>query len=80
MRAEREPGGSAREVGSRSGPDPAAQLVDREGAGRRWAAALAGSPPDPLEPIMPEFEQTPEGRFAVLPDGTRVGLVAPTKA
>ena len=35
------------------------------------AAALAGSPPDPLEPIMPEFEQTPEGRFAVLPNGDR---------
>ena len=40
---------------------------------------LGGAAPDPLEPIMPEFEQTPEGRFAVLPDGTRVGLVAPTK-
>ncbi len=41
------------------------------------AGALAGSPPDPLEPIMPGFEQTPEGRFAVLPNGDRVPLVTP---
>ncbi len=41
------------------------------------AAALAGSPPEPLEPIMPELRTTPEGRFAELPDGTRIGLVVP---
>ncbi|WP_336030328.1 NUDIX hydrolase [Geodermatophilus sp. FMUSA9-8] len=41
------------------------------------AAALAGSPPEPLHPIMPELVRTPEGRFAELPDGTRIGLVVP---
>ena len=40
-------------------------------------AALAGSPPEPLHPISPTFEQTPDGRWAVLPDGTRIRLVAP---
>ena len=41
------------------------------------AAALAGSPPDPMEPISPTFENTPDGRWAVLPDGTRIRLVVP---
>jgi 8-oxo-dGTP pyrophosphatase MutT (NUDIX family) len=41
------------------------------------AAALAGSPPEPLHPISPRFEETPEGRWAVLPDGTRIRLVVP---
>jgi 8-oxo-dGTP pyrophosphatase MutT (NUDIX family) len=41
------------------------------------AAALAGSPPDPLEPISPTFEETPDGKWAVLPDGTRIRLVVP---
>ncbi|WP_347059152.1 NUDIX hydrolase [Blastococcus sp. HT6-30] len=41
------------------------------------AAALAGSPPDPLHPISPRFEETPEGRWAVLPDGTRIRLAVP---
>ncbi len=41
------------------------------------ASALAGSPPAPLAPIMPELRTTPEGRFAELPDGTRIGLVVP---
>jgi 8-oxo-dGTP pyrophosphatase MutT (NUDIX family) len=41
------------------------------------AAVLAGAPPEPLHPIIPWFETTPEGRFAVLPDGTRVRLVVP---
>ena len=40
-------------------------------------AALAGSPPAPLEPISPTFEETPEGRWAVLPDGTRIRMVLP---
>ena len=38
------------------------------------AAALAGSPPAPLEPIMPTFADDPGGRVAVLPDGTRMAL------
>jgi 8-oxo-dGTP pyrophosphatase MutT (NUDIX family) len=41
------------------------------------AAALAGSPPGSLHPICPTFEETPDGRWAVLPDGTRIRLVAP---
>jgi 8-oxo-dGTP pyrophosphatase MutT (NUDIX family) len=41
------------------------------------AAALAGSPPAPLEPIMPTFAEEPGGRFAVLPDGTRIRMVLP---
>ena len=41
------------------------------------AAALAGSPPEPLSPISPTFEETPDGRWAVLPDGTRIRLVVP---
>ena len=42
------------------------------------AAALAGSPPDPLEPISPTFEDDAEGqRWAVLPDGTRIRMTLP---
>ena len=44
------------------------------------AAALAGSPPEPLEPISPSFEETPDGRWAVLPDGTRIRMVVPLPA
>jgi 8-oxo-dGTP pyrophosphatase MutT (NUDIX family) len=41
------------------------------------AAALAGSPPEPMEPISPTFEETADGKWAVLPDGTRIRLVVP---
>jgi 8-oxo-dGTP pyrophosphatase MutT (NUDIX family) len=41
------------------------------------AGALAGSPPDPMEPISPTFEETPDGKWAVLPDGTRIRMVVP---
>jgi hypothetical protein len=41
------------------------------------AAALAGSPPEPLHPISPRFEETPDGHWAVLPDGTRIRMVVP---
>jgi 8-oxo-dGTP pyrophosphatase MutT (NUDIX family) len=44
------------------------------------AAALAGSPPAPLEPISPSFERTPAGLAAVLPDGTRIRMVLPLPA
>ncbi|SFK89937.1 NUDIX hydrolase [Geodermatophilus ruber] len=44
------------------------------------AAALAGSPPEPLSPISPTFEDEPDGRWAVLPDGTRIRLVVPLPA
>jgi len=41
------------------------------------AAVLAGAPPEPVHPISPRFEETPDGRWAVLPDGTRIRLVVP---
>ncbi|MGY1746124.1 NUDIX hydrolase [Blastococcus sp. SYSU D00695] len=41
------------------------------------AAVLAGAPPEPLHSIMPHMERTPEGMWAVLPDGTRIRLVVP---
>jgi 8-oxo-dGTP pyrophosphatase MutT (NUDIX family) len=41
------------------------------------AAALDGSPPEPLHPISPTFVDEPDGRWAVLPDGTRIRLVVP---
>jgi 8-oxo-dGTP pyrophosphatase MutT (NUDIX family) len=41
------------------------------------AAALAGSPPEPMQPISPTFADEPDGRWAVLPDGTRIRLVVP---
>jgi 8-oxo-dGTP pyrophosphatase MutT (NUDIX family) len=41
------------------------------------AAALAGSPPEPLHPISPTFVDDADGRWAVLPDGTRIRLVVP---
>jgi 8-oxo-dGTP pyrophosphatase MutT (NUDIX family) len=41
------------------------------------AAALAGSPPEPLHPICPSFADEPDGRWAVLPDGTRIRMVVP---
>lgn len=44
------------------------------------AAALRGSPPEPLHPISPTFEQTPDGKWAVLDDGTRIRLVVPLPA
>jgi 8-oxo-dGTP pyrophosphatase MutT (NUDIX family) len=44
------------------------------------AAALAGSPPEPLQPISPTFEDQPDGRWAVLPDGTRIRMVVPLPA
>jgi len=41
------------------------------------AGALAGSPPDPMEPISPTFEETPDGTWALLPDGTRIRMTLP---
>jgi hypothetical protein len=41
------------------------------------AAALAGSPPEPLQPISPTFDEEADGRWAVLPDGTRIRVVLP---
>jgi len=41
------------------------------------SAALAGSPPEPLHPISPTFEETPDGRWALLPDGTRIRVTVP---
>jgi 8-oxo-dGTP pyrophosphatase MutT (NUDIX family) len=44
------------------------------------AAALAGSPPEPLQPISPTFAETEDGTWAVLPDGTRIRMVVPLPA
>jgi 8-oxo-dGTP pyrophosphatase MutT (NUDIX family) len=41
------------------------------------AAVLAGAPPEPLYPITPRFETTADGRWAILPDGTRIRFVVP---
>lgn len=41
------------------------------------AAALADAPPEPLCVISPTFEDNPDGRWALLPDGTRIRLVVP---
>jgi 8-oxo-dGTP pyrophosphatase MutT (NUDIX family) len=41
------------------------------------AEALAGSPPEPVSPISPTFADEPDGRWAVLGDGTRIRLVIP---
>jgi 8-oxo-dGTP pyrophosphatase MutT (NUDIX family) len=41
------------------------------------AAALAGSPPEPLRPISPIFVEEADGRWAVLDDGTRIRMVVP---
>jgi 8-oxo-dGTP pyrophosphatase MutT (NUDIX family) len=43
-------------------------------------AAMAGSPPAPLEPISPTFEETDDGLVALLPDGTRIRMVVPLPA
>jgi 8-oxo-dGTP pyrophosphatase MutT (NUDIX family) len=41
------------------------------------AAALAGSPPEPLRPISPSFVEEADGLWAVLDDGTRIRMVVP---
>jgi hypothetical protein len=41
------------------------------------ASVLAGAPPEPLHPITPWLEKTPDGSWAVLPDGTRLRLTVP---
>ena len=44
---------------------------------RDVAAVLAGAPPEPVHPISPTFEDEVDGKWAVLPDGTRIRLVVP---
>jgi 8-oxo-dGTP pyrophosphatase MutT (NUDIX family) len=66
-------------AGDRPMLPPTSHTLSQLGRFTDVAAALAGSPPDPLEPIMPGFEDTPEGRFAVLPNGDRVPLIAPPR-
>ena len=43
---------------------------------RRWPARRRSR----CEPISPRFEETPDGRWAVLPDGTRIRMVIPLRA
>jgi 8-oxo-dGTP pyrophosphatase MutT (NUDIX family) len=63
--------------GSRPMLPPTTHTLGQLGVFPTVADALAGSPPEPLHPISPTFEETPDGRWAVLPDGTRVRLVVP---
>ncbi len=64
-------------AGTRPMLPPTSHTLEQLAAFPDVAAALAGSPPAPLEPISPTFEETPDGRWAVLPDGTRIRLVVP---
>jgi 8-oxo-dGTP pyrophosphatase MutT (NUDIX family) len=64
-------------AGTRPMLPPTLHTLDQLRAFPDAAAALAGSPPAPLEPISPTFERGPDGAWAVLPDGTRIRMVAP---
>lgn len=64
-------------AGTRPMLPPTSHTLSQLGRFADVASALAGSPPDTMEPITPGFEETPEGRFAVLPNGVRVPLVVP---
>jgi 8-oxo-dGTP pyrophosphatase MutT (NUDIX family) len=64
-------------AGTRPMLPPTIHTLDQLAAFADVAAALAGSPPEPLQPISPSFEETPDGRWAVLPDGTRIRMVVP---
>jgi 8-oxo-dGTP pyrophosphatase MutT (NUDIX family) len=65
------------QAGTRPMMPPTSHTLGQLGTFPDVAAALAGSPPEPLHPISPHFEETPDGRWAVLPDGTRIRLVVP---
>ena len=65
------------QAGSRPMLPPTIHTLGQLAAFPDVASALAGSPPEPLHPIMPELVRTPEGRYAELPDGTRIGIVVP---
>jgi 8-oxo-dGTP pyrophosphatase MutT (NUDIX family) len=73
------PGVALRELAAGSRPmlPPTSHTLGQLQSFPDVAAALAGSPPEPLHPISPHFEDTPDGRWAVLPDGTRIRLVVP---
>jgi 8-oxo-dGTP pyrophosphatase MutT (NUDIX family) len=64
-------------AGTRPMMPPTSHTLNQLGTFADVAAALAGSPPEPLHPISPTFEETPDGRWAVLPDGTRIRMVVP---
>jgi 8-oxo-dGTP pyrophosphatase MutT (NUDIX family) len=65
------------EAGTRPMMPPTSHTLGQLAVFPHVAAALAGSPPEPVHPISPWFDETPEGRWAVLPDGTRIRLVVP---
>jgi 8-oxo-dGTP pyrophosphatase MutT (NUDIX family) len=64
-------------AGTRPMLPPTIHTLDQLAAFPDVAAALAGSPPEPLQPITPSFADEPDGRWAVLPDGTRIRMVVP---
>jgi 8-oxo-dGTP pyrophosphatase MutT (NUDIX family) len=67
-------------AGSRPMLPPTIHTLGQLGRFPDVAAALAGSPPEPLHPISPTFTETADGRWAVLDDGTRIRLVVPLPA
>ena len=73
------PGAALAEAGAGSRPmlPPTTHTLTQLAEFPDVAAALAGSPPEPLRAITPRFEDTADGRWAVLPDGTRIRLVVP---
>jgi 8-oxo-dGTP pyrophosphatase MutT (NUDIX family) len=64
-------------AGSRPMLPPTTHTLGQLSAFPDVAAALAGSPPEPLHPICPTFEKTADGFWAVLDDGTRIRMVLP---
>ncbi|MPQ98047.1 NUDIX hydrolase [Modestobacter sp. I12A-02628] len=65
------------EAGTRPMLPPTVHTLGQVGSFADVAAVLAGSPPEPLAPIMPSFAVEPDGSWAVLPDGTRIRMVVP---
>ena len=67
-------------AGTRPMLPPTSHTLSQLAAFADVAAALAGSPPEPLYPIIPTFDETADGTWVVLPDGTRIRLVVPLPA
>jgi 8-oxo-dGTP pyrophosphatase MutT (NUDIX family) len=64
-------------AGERPMLPPTSHTLSQLGPFPDVAAALAGSPPEPLHPISPTFVKDADGSWAELPDGTRIRIVVP---
>jgi 8-oxo-dGTP pyrophosphatase MutT (NUDIX family) len=64
-------------AGTRPMLPPTIHTLGQLGGYADVAAVLAGAPPEPLRPISPTFEKTPDGLWSVLDDGTRIRVVMP---